>query len=302
MPSHAAIDLGPYRFREGDRLDRFRTDETGPFEREDDARESVEEGARRLSRLQHAVHAHGDSGLLVVLQGMDGAGKDEAIVQVMSAMDPQQCEATHFHAPAGREARHDYLWQAFRSLPARGQVAVFNRSYYERVVGDRVHPDRLDEQYLPAGVVAGAEDGTLWWDRHRQIRAFERYLVENGIAVRKVFLHVSKEAQRERLLERIERPEKRWDFSESDLTDRQLWDRYMEAYEATFQATSTDDAPWYVVPSDRKWYARAVVSAIVTEALASLHSDFPEPDEQQQTLLDEARERLADGSDKQQRA
>lgn len=293
MSDAPVIDVEPYRFRTGDHLGDFKTDDRGPFADEDGARAFVEAAARRLSRLQHVVHAHGDSGLLVVFQGMDAAGKDEAIVQVMSAMDPQQCEATHFHSPTGREARHDYLWQAFRSFPARGQVAVFNRSYYERVVGDRVHPDRLDEQHLPADVRAGTDDGALWRDRLRQIADVERYLHENGIAVRKVFLHVSKAAQRERLLERTERPEKRWDFSKSDLEDRDLWDRYMEAYEDAFEATSTDTAPWYVVPGDRKWYARSVVSQIVADALEGLHDDFPDPDEDQRALLDEARERLA---------
>lgn len=292
MADAPAIDPEGYRFRSGDRLADFRTDDSGPFADEGDARDFVEAGARRLSRLQHVVHAHGDAGLLVVFQGMDASGKDEAIVQVMAAMDPQQCEATHFHSPTDREARHDYFWQAFRSFPARGQVAVFNRSYYERVIGDRVHPDRLGDQHLPEDVAAGAEDGALWRDRLRQISDVERYLPENGIAVRKVFLHISKEAQRQRLLERTERPEKRWDFSKSDVEDRELWDRYMEAYEDAFEATSTDAAPWFVVPADQKWYARAVVSQIVADALGGLHDDFPEPDEDQQALLKEARKRL----------
>ena len=288
------IDIDRYRFRDGDHLDDFETAGTGPFGNEDDARASVEEEARHLSRLQHILHAHRDYGLLLVLQGMDAAGKDEAIVHVTSAMDPQQCEAVHVHGPTEREARHDYLWQIVPSLPARGQIAVFNRSYYERVVGDRVYPDRLDDQYLPDAVTRGAEDGTLWRDRLRQIADFERYLTENGILVRKVYLHVSKEVQRDRLVERTERPEKRWDVSKADAENREHWDDFLRAYEAAFEATSTDDAPWFIVPADHKWYARAVVAAIVADALRSVHTDFPEPDDEQQELIEEVRQRLAD--------
>ena len=287
-----ALDLGPYRFRQGDRLDAFATGAAGLFDDEDDARAYVGEQAERLSRLQHVLHAHGAYGLLLVFQGMDASGKDEAIVQVTSAMDPQQCEAVHVHAPTEREGRHDYLWQIYRSLPARGQVALFNRSYYERVVGDRVHPDRLGEQHLPDEVRAGADDGTLWRDRLRQIRDFERYLTENGVLVRKVLLHISKGAQRERLVERTERPEKRWDVSLSDATDRERWDDFQAAYQDALDATSTDAAPWFVVPADQKWAARAVVSAVVEDALAPLHDGFPEPDAEQRELIETVREKL----------
>lgn len=288
------IDTEPYRFQRGDRLEGFGTAGTGPFESEEDARVNVEEGARQLSRLQHILHAHGTHGLLLILQGMDAAGKDEAIVHVTAAMDPQQCEAVHVHAPTDREAKHDYLWQIVPSLPARGQVAVFNRSYYERVLGDRVFPERVEEQHLPESVRAGAETGALWDDRLRQIRDFERYLTENGVLVRKVFLHVSKDVQRERLLERTERPEKRWDVSKADAENRQHWADFMRAYEEAMQATSTDAAPWFVVPADHKWYARAVVAAIVADALGGCHDDFPEPDDEQQDLIDEVRAQLAE--------
>jgi PPK2 family polyphosphate:nucleotide phosphotransferase len=290
--SQPDIDLDRYRFRAGDRLDSFSTDDAGPFADEDEARAYVEGQARRLSRLQHVLHAHRRYGLLLAVQGMDASGKDEAIVHVTSAMDPQQCEAVHVHAPTEREGRHDYLWQVYPSLPARGQVAVFNRSYYERVVGDRVHPDRLDEQHLPDEVQAGAESGALWRDRLRQLRDFERYLVENGVLVRKVLLHVSKEAQHERLVERTERPEKRWDVSMSDATDRERWDDFMAAYQDALEATSTDAAPWFVVPADHKWAARAIVAAVVEGALAPLHDGFPEPDAEQRELIEAVREKL----------
>lgn len=286
------IDLGPYRFSPGDRLADFATENGGPFGDEDEARASVEREARRLSRLQHILHAHGRYGLLLVVQGMDASGKDEAVVHVTSAMDPQQCEAVHVQTPTGREEKHDYLWQIYRSLPARGQVAVFNRSYYERVIGDRVHADRIADQHLPDDVAAGAESGALWDDRLRQIRYFEQYLTENGIVVRKVLLHISKDVQRERLMERTERPEKRWDVSLSDATDRDHWDAYMHAYEEACRATSTDAAPWYVVPAEPKWYARAVVAAVVAEALGPLHKGFPEPDDELKALIENVRGKL----------
>ena len=287
-----AIDPAPYRFRPGARLADLPTDDVGPFESEDDAEAAVRDLVDTLPRLQHICHAHGTRGLLVVLQGMDAAGKDEAIVQVLGAMDPQQCEASHVHAPTGREGQHDYLWQIYRMLPGRGQVAVLNRSYYERVIGDRVHPDRLDEQSLPPEVQAGADGGTLWADRLRQIRDFERYLTENGIAVRKLLLPVSKEAQRERLIERTERPEKRWDVSMADATDRDRWDDFMAAYQDALDETSTDAAPWYVVPSDQRWFARAVVASVVADALASFHDGFPEPDDEQQERIESVRAAL----------
>lgn len=292
MSDAPTIDLDAYRFTDGDRLADFATDDAGPFEGEDSAQAYVEREARRLSRLQHILHAHGRYGLLLVVQGMDASGKDEAIVQVTAAMDPQQCEAVHVHAPTEREAKHDYLWQTFQALPARGQVAVFNRSYYERVVGDRVHRDRIDEQHLPDEIAAGAESGALWDDRLRQIRDFERYLGENGVVVRKVLLHVSKDVQRERLLERTERPEKRWDVSRADAEDREHWDEYMHAYDEALRATSTADAPWFVVPADGKWVSRAVVAAVVADALGALHDDFPEPDDELQALIEEVREKL----------
>jgi PPK2 family polyphosphate:nucleotide phosphotransferase len=265
---------------------------TGPFANEDDAREATERGAKRLGRLVHRLKAHGTHGVVVVIQGMDAAGKDEAIQHVMAAADPGSAHAHSFPRPSGREARYDYLRRAARGIPERGQLAVFNRSYYEQVVADRVHPENLEDQHLPAEILRRAEDGTLWEERFRQIRDYERYLDENGIVVVKLFLNVSSEAQRDRLLERVERPEKRWDFDLVDVTERERWDDYLAAYQAAFRATSRPRAPWYIVPADHKWFARAATAAIVIDRLEGLYDGFPEPDADQREALEEGRRRL----------
>lgn len=282
---HPALDPAALRFAADDRLDGVDPSGTGPFASEDEAREVTEEVARDLARLQFMLEAHGTHGLVVIFEGMDAAGKDEAIHHVMGALDPGAASATSFSSMSEDEATHDYLWSAVRALPARGEVAVFNRSYYGRVVGDRVSPEFLDDQQLPPEVVAGADDGTLWADRLRQIRDFERYLAENGVHVVKLFFHVSKDEQRQRLIERTERPEKRWDFSRADVEKRRDWDAFLAAYEAAFRETSTDRAPWYVLPANHKWFSRAAAAVVIRHALRELHDDFPEPDEDQRELL-----------------
>ncbi|MDT0630379.1 hypothetical protein RQM47_04485 [Rubrivirga sp. S365] len=289
---HPALDPAAFRFGPDDRLADVDPSATAPFDDEDAAREATAEAAREIARRQFMLEAHGTHGLLVVLEGMDAAGKDEAVHHVMGAFDPGATTATSFSSMSEEEARHDYLWRAARALPARGEVAVFNRSYYSRVVSDRVSPEFLAEQKLPPDVAAGVEDGTLWDDRLRQIRDFERYLTENGIRVVKLFFHVSNEEQRRRLVERTERPEKRWDFSRADVEKREDWDAFLNAYQAAFQATSTDRAPWYVLPADHKWFSRAAAAAVVRVALRDLHDDFPEPDDDLRELLQWGREQL----------
>ena len=270
---------------------------TDAFDGEDEARDYTQDSAVRLARAQLMLEAHGTHGLLVVVEGMDAAGKDEAIHHVMGAVAPGSARAHSFASMSEREARHDYLRRASVVLPARGELVVFNRSYYGQVVSDRVSPEFLDEQSLPPDVRAGAESGTLWDDRLRQIRDFERYLGENGIRVVKLFFHVSKEEQRQRLLERIERPEKRWDFGRADVDKRERWDDFQAAYGAALQATTTDRAPWYVIPSDRKWYGRAAAASVILSALTDLHDGFPEPDDDHRELLAWGRDRLVSEGD-----
>ncbi len=294
----AALDPAAFLFGpaseggEADRLDRFDPADTGPFESDNDAREATEEGAKRLARQQLILEANGTHGLLILFQGMDASGKDEAIHHVMAAVDPEACSAKAFAQMNEDEARHDFLWRAMRALPARGKMAVFNRSYYEQVVAERVSPDLMEGQHLPPEIEEAARDGSLWEERYRQVRDVERYLVENGIHLVKLFLHVSKEEQRQRLLERIERPEKRWDFSRADVEKRDDWGAFMAAYGAALRATSTQAAPWHVIPADHKWFARAAVAAVISDKLRHLHDDFPEPDEELQELLDWARDQL----------
>ena len=287
-----ALDPAAFRFSPDDRLSDIDPADTGPFADEDEAREATEGAARELARRQFMLEAHGTHGLLVVFEGMDAAGKDEAIHHVMGALDPGSTSATSFSAMSEDEARHDYLRRAFVAFPARGEVAVFNRSYYGQVLADRVSPEFLEDQSLPPEVAAGAEDGSLWDDRLRQIHDAERYLSENGVQVVKLFFHVSKDEQRRRLIERTKRPEKRWDFSRADVEKRRDWDAFLDAYEAAFQATSTDRAPWYVIPADHKWFSRAAAAAVVLSALRDLHDDFPEPDDEQRELLEWGREQL----------
>lgn len=293
--SDSTPDLDPsdFLFSEEAGLGGVQTADTGPFASEDGARRSMENEAERLARRQLILEAHGTHALLVIFQGMDASGKDEAIHHVMSVVDPESCSAQAFASMNEEEAQHDYLWRAMRALPARGKMAVFNRSYYEQVVGERVSPEIMEDAHLPDGIVEAARDGALWPQRYRQIRDVERYLVENGIHLVKLFLHVSNEEQRQRLLDRTERPEKRWDFSRADVEKRDDWEAFMDAYEAALAATHTDAAPWHVIPADHKWFARAAAAAIISDALRGLHDDaFPEPDEEHRELLAWGREQL----------
>lgn len=286
------IDPAAYRFAPDGRLAAFDPADRGPFATESAAREATAEGARELGRRQLMLTAHGTHGLLVVFQGMDASGKDEAIVQVLSAIDPQAAAAASFGRPTDDEAAHDYLWRTFQHLPPRGGLGVFNRSYYEQVVAERVHPEHVQKQPVPDRVRRAAADGSLWDERLRQIRDIERYWDENGLHTVKLYLHVSPEVQRQRLIERTERPEKRWDFSRADVEERVHWEAYLDAYERAMQATTTDASPWYVIPSDHKWAARATVAAILNAHLATLHDRLPEPDAELQDTLHWARREL----------
>jgi PPK2 family polyphosphate:nucleotide phosphotransferase len=225
----------------------------------------------RLAELQQRLYADGRYALLVVLQGMDASGKDGVIAHVMSGVNPQGVSVHPFRAPNAEELEHDFLWRAVRRLPERGRIGIFNRSHYEEVLVVRVHPDMLARQKLPR-TRAGKD---IWTGRFKDIRAFERHLARNGVVVLKFFLHISRQEQRKRLLDRLEEPAKRWKFSMSDIEDRQHWDEYMTAYQDMIRATSRKEAPWYVVPADHKWFARLVVARALTQALEGLGLEFP---------------------------
>src|SRR5215472_13266758 len=237
----------------------------------DQAKLILAEGVSRLAEMQQRLYANGRWAVLIVLQGMDAAGKDGVIKHVMSGINPQGCEVHAFKAPSSEELQHDFLWRAGKYLPERGRIGIFNRSHYEEVLVVRVNPDMLERQKLPPSVV----NKGIWERRFKEINAFERHVAWNGTLILKFHLRISKEEQRKRFLARLEEPIKRWKFSMGDVTDRQRWDEYMTAYEDMIRSTSTEAAPWYVVPADHKHVARVVVCAAICEAMETLKLDYP---------------------------
>jgi PPK2 family polyphosphate:nucleotide phosphotransferase len=244
--------------------------DTGGFDK-DAAAAMLADNVKRLSDLQGRLYAQGHWAVLIVLQGMDAAGKDSIVSHVMSGVNPQGCDVHSFKAPSVEELGHDFLWRTAMKLPARGRIGIFNRSHYEEVLVVRVHPELLQGQKLPKELIGEQ----IWNERFQDIRAFERHLARSGILVLKFFLHLSKEEQRRRFLDRLEEPAKRWKFSMNDIKERARWDDYMAAYQDMLRATSRPHAPWYVVPADHKWFARLVVASAVIKALDGLGLDFP---------------------------
>jgi PPK2 family polyphosphate:nucleotide phosphotransferase len=229
------------------------------------------DGIARIEELQQRLYAHGQWGVLMVLQGMDAAGKDGVIKHVMAGINPQGCEVHAYKAPSAEELAHDFLWRTGKDVPARGRIGIFNRSHYEEVLAVRVHPELLARQNLPPD----ATDKNIWKRRFKAIRGFEHHLARNGTVVLKFHLRISKEEQRKRFLARLDDPFKRWKFSVNDTAERKYWDEYMAAYEDMIRETSTDYAPWYVVPADHKHVAWLVVSAAIIEALQGLKLEYP---------------------------
>jgi PPK2 family polyphosphate:nucleotide phosphotransferase len=253
-----------------------------------DAAAALQEGVQEIARLQDKLYAQNNWGVLLIFQAMDAAGKDGTIKHVLSGVNPQGCEVHSFKAPSAEELDHDYLWRSMRALPARGRLGIFNRSYYEETLVVRVHREMLDREKLPSSLVTK----DIWKERFQDIRHFEKYLSRNGIVVRKFFLKLSKKEQKRRFLERLEIPEKNWKFSGADATERERWDDYMEAYEDMIRHTASDEAPWYVVPADNKWFARRVVSSVVIETLFSLDLKYPTVDKARLKELGAARAAL----------
>jgi len=235
------------------------------------AQDQLGSDAKRLADLQERLYAQREWAVLIILQGMDAAGKDSVIKHVMSGVNPQGCDVHSFQAPSHLELAHDFLWRTTVCLPERGRIGIFNRSYYEEVLVVRVHPELLASQKLPRELVGKA----IWKERFQDIRVFERHLARNGTLVLKFFLHISREEQCRRLLDRLDEPAKRWKFSIDDVTERQRWDAYMEAYADMIRASSRPAAPWYVVPADNKWFTRLIVAQAVVDALDGLKLDFP---------------------------
>jgi PPK2 family polyphosphate:nucleotide phosphotransferase len=265
----------PYRVNDGKgfKLRRYDPGDTGDIKSEDKprAKEVLANGILALAELQDRLYAQDRWSVLLIFQAMDAAGKDGAIKHVMSGVNPQGCQVYSFKAPSAEELDHDFLWRTTKCLPERGRIGVFNRSYYEEVLVARVHPEILQNQKLPPQLVTKK----IWDHRYDSIRDFERHLAGNGTVVRKFFLNVSKDEQLRRFMERLDNPNKNWKFSPTDAKERELWDQYMEAYEILIRETSTEHAPWYVVPADNKWYTRVVVAAAVIDALGELDLKYP---------------------------
>jgi PPK2 family polyphosphate:nucleotide phosphotransferase len=248
-----------------------------------DYKQLLADRVKRLSDQQSLLYASNQHAVLLIFQAMDAAGKDGAIKHVMSGVNPQGCSVHSFKAPSAEELRHDFLWRPTRALPPRGTIGIFNRSYYEEVLVAKVHPSILVNEGMTADV---SDDKAFWNERYRSINSLERHLSHNGTVIMKFFLHMSKKEQAKRFLARIDAPEKNWKFSDADVTERGFWPQYMKAYEECLSATSSKEAPWYVVPADDKENARLIVSGIVTKTLEGLKMEYPRvSDEQHQKLL-----------------
>lgn len=275
------------------RLKDFDPGDTGDLKAEDKERAklALQSGVEALAELQDVLYAQDRWSVLLIFQAMDAAGKDGTIKHVMSGVNPQGCQVSSFKVPTVDDLDHDYLWRCQKQLPERGRIGIFNRSYYEETLVVRVHPEFLAGQKLPESCVTKH----IWKERFEDIRNFERYLTRNGTIVRKFFLHVSKEEQQKRFLERVDHPEKNWKFSPNDVKERKFWDEYMTAYEETIRETATEESPWYVVPADNKWFTRAVVVAAVIDALGSLDLRYPKIGAAQRKELAATRDALLAG-------
>jgi PPK2 family polyphosphate:nucleotide phosphotransferase len=256
--------------------------------KKEDCEDGLQKDIQRMAELQDKLYAQDRWSVLLIFQAMDAAGKDGAIKHVMSGVNPQGCQVYSFKAPSEIELQHDFLWRTTRDLPERGHIGIFNRSYYEEVLVVRVHRSILEAQKTPPSLIGKH----IWEERFEDIRGFERHMGRSGTVIRKFFLHVSKKEQKQRFLARLDEPEKNWKFSASDVREREFWDDYQDAYEEMIRNTSTEHAPWFVVPADNKWFTRLVVSAVVVETLDALGLDYPKVDAAKKKELAAAKKEL----------
>ena len=268
-------------------LSKIPTDDTQNFADKSDANKMVEENIERMQELQYRLYASDKYSLLFIFQAMDAAGKDSTIKHVMSGLNPQGTQVFSFKKPSEEELDHGYLWRISKALPERGRIGIFNRSHYEEVLVVRVH-DLIKYQKLPEEVTTN----DIWQKRYEQINNFEKYLYENGTIILKFFLHVSKEEQKKRFLERIEDKSKNWKFAEADLKEREYWNDYQKCYQEAISATSKDYAPWFVIPADKKWFTRLLVSEIIVKKLESLNLKYPELGKEQLDSLENCKQQL----------
>ena len=286
------VSAKDFRVKEGDKVNlrKWPTNVDPVYTSKEHYKELLAEHVARLSALQHLHYASNRYAILLIFQAMDAAGKDGVIRHVMSGVNPQGCQVFSFKHPSPAELQHDFLWRTTRDLPERGRIGIFNRSYYEEVLIVRVHPEILHGEGIPD---APQDDDALWHDRYRSIANLERHLYANGTRIVKFYLHLSKEEQRKRFLERIDDPDKNWKLSAADIEERKFWQHYMKAYEECLGATSTRDSPWYVVPADDKDNARLIVSQIVLDTFAALDMSYPTTTDERRRELLAIREQLA---------
>ncbi len=279
-----------YRVESGKhfRLKDFDPADTGHGHSKEHAEEALQQGIERTAELQSELYAQDNWSVLLIFQAMDAAGKDGAISHVMSGINPQGCQVYSFKVPTETELQHDFLWRTTCSLPERGHIGIFNRSYYEEVLIVRVHPNILKSQKTPPALVGKK----IWDERFEDIRGFERHMTRSGTVIRKFFLNLSKKEQKQRFLARLDHPEKNWKFSAADIHERKYWNDYQDAYEEMIQNTSTEDAPWYVVPADNKWFTRLVVSTVLVDTLESLKLSYPKVDATKRKELEAAKKIL----------
>ncbi len=284
------IDISRFRVSPKGRLSLgdFDPSDTKPWATRPKAAKLLRQAARRLYHLTELLYAQDRWSVLFVFQAMDGAGKDSAIKHVMRGLDPQSTQVFSFKTPSDEELRHDFLWRCMKSMPERGRIGIFNRSYYEDVLVTRVRPNLLTARRLPKPLI----NGDIWKERFEDIRCVERYLGRNGTVICKIFLNVSKTEQRRRFLARLSDPEKRWKMSAGDVNERRKWQEYMAAYEDAIRQTTSDQAPWYVVPADNKWFTHLAVAQIAIKTLEQLKLTVPEMSHRELRLLREARKRL----------
>lgn len=277
--------------KEGSKLDlkKHPTDFTGDYTDKKDAVKDLQKNIQRMRQLQDVLYAQDTQSLLIVFQAMDAAGKDSVIEHVMSGVNPQGCHVVSFKQPSAEERDHDYLWRCQKALPERGKIGIFNRSHYEEVLIVRVHPEILQGSQLPT---SEKSDKGIWQKRFKHIRDWEDHLAENGTQILKFFLNVSKAEQRQRFLDRINEPDKNWKFAMGDVKERGFWDKYMNAYEEAIANTSTNNAPWYVIPADKKWFTRLAVSEIIIKKLESMDLHYPVVTEEHKLELAEAKKFL----------
>lgn len=286
--------LSTLRVKEGKKISiaDFDTDYDHKMIDKAEGTEILENGIKQLASMQDMLYADNRHSVLIVLQAMDAAGKDSAIKHVMTGFNPQGVKVTSFKVPSSEELDHDYIWRHYKALPARGEIGIFNRSHYENVLVTRVHPEYILNENIPGINSVKDIDNKFWEKRYKQINRFEKNLIENGTIVLKFFLHLSKKEQKKRFLERIDNPEKNWKFSSADIAERKLWDKYQEAFSEMISATSMEEAPWYVLPADDKWFTRICIGSVIYIEFEKLKLSYPRVSEEDMQKLLKAKEEL----------